>query len=189
MATKQQIYDLALQSLGSPRTTVGSGTREDVLLDTAYQSTLMATLSENAWTFATTRAELNPTGTAPIFGRRYAYDLPANWLRPAPVDPDEFTMPTDWMYEGNQILTDDGGPLRIRYVRSDVTEANFSWLFTRAFASQLAYVVGEELTQSASKGDKAAQEYLKYIRTAKRQNAILVGSIYPEYPSELLARL
>lgn len=136
-----------------------------------------AELAANPWSFATTRASIPATSTAPAFGFGYAYPLPADYL--AMVEVGQFWAmyePSDggpWFaIEGDEILTDEGSPLRIRYVRRIENAGLFPALFVEALACRLAAELAEPLTQSLQKRQAAWREHAQAVSLARRRNAI-----------------
>ena len=126
--------------------------------------------------------------TGPFFGRGFQYTRPSDYLRSAPFDPQERAALKRCLFEGDKILSDDGGPLQLRYVRdfsilpAGITNAEelFHPLFANAISMRLAVELAEELTGSSTKGETAERAYTKFVSDARRIDAIEAGPIEPE---------
>lgn len=118
-------------------------------------------------------------GFKPLFGRTFQYSLPVGWLKDAQIDPQVPMPPTDYLYEGTKILTEDPGPIYLRYIISSVEPDLFDPLFDEALACRIALELCEPLTQSNSKKDSLSAEYLLHVSTARRTNAIELGPTTP----------
>lgn len=133
------------------------------------------------WTTFSTRASLTPEATAPAFGYAYQYVLPADCLRLIRVgDYDAVLGLTDYdgggraLYalESGRILTDLPGPLNIRYVKRVTDTTRWDPCFEEALSCRIAMDLGEPLTQSDTKIQRASALYKDAIKEARRQNAI-----------------
>ena len=111
----------------------------------------------------------------PLDGRTYAYVLPDDFLRAAPYDPRYPQITPDWLYENRQILTDDAGPLSIRYVRDEEDVTRFDVSFNEALAASIALEIVEELTQSNKKMANIGALYTRAVEDARTINAIESG--------------
>lgn len=111
----------------------------------------------------------------PHSGRSYAYVLPDDFVRLAPTDPRVSQLPSDWLIEKRMILTNDPGPLLLRYVRNETDASIFDTLFVHGLAARIALEIVEELTQSSGKKRDLAAQYSLAISDAKLQNAIEAG--------------
>ena len=140
-------------------------------MNRAYQPTLLKALRDITWNFTIKRAILPASATPPIHGKANYFPLPGDFISLAP--PDEFFNFNyiDWQIEGQQIASDDSGPLSIRYVSSSITEAMFDPQFAEALSAMLALACCEELTQSNAKLQAVSKMYDDAIKSAKRNNA------------------
>lgn len=190
MASQVEIANRALQRIGAKRINdLNEGSASADAIKAAWDAVVLRELSTNFWTFAITRARLSADTAAPLFGRRFQYSLPNNYLRLAPMDPTYGTPMTDFLFEGTKIVTDWAPPLEIRYVRSDLTPDLYHPLFANAIAMSLAMEVCEELTQSPSKNDRVEAAYTTFIAQARRSNGIEAGPIAPEIDELVAVRL
>jgi hypothetical protein len=148
---------------------------------TAVPANPISTTSSGAGTLATITGVFD---TGPFFGRSFQFNQPSDYLRSAPFDPKERARIKNCLFEGNQILTDDGGPLELRYV-SDLTdettpETLFHPLFANAISMRLAAEIAEQLVGSSAKLDRVEAAYVKFVNDARRVDAIEAGPIEPE---------
>lgn len=174
MASSVQICNQALAKLGAQRITdLLDDTRNARVLNAIYDIKRDAELAAHPWTFAITRAQIPASSTAPSFGWLRRFPLPSDCLRlvevgEAGADYD----PAGFEVEGGAILTDNGSPLKIRYVQRVTNSGLYPPLFVESFACRLAGEVAEELTQNLSKRDAAWAERRQAIAEARRTNAI-----------------
>ena len=176
--TETSIIDRALQLLGYAAISSAQqvGSRGAKSMQRAYQSVKLAELQKFTWHFAIKRALLTASGTPPVHTKANAFPLPGDFIMLAPEDQEsEFPLKNDWILEGGSIITDDDGPLPIRYISSNVTESMFDALFAEALSAALAIACGEELTNSQSKIDRVMQIYDEQISKAKNRGSILLA--------------
>lgn len=164
------ICNRALQKLGAARITSRTeNSSEARACNTVYELLRDAELRAHPWNFAGKRVQLAAESTVPSFGKAYQYPLPTDFLKLR--EDDVPTYSRDWIIEGKKILTDEGGPLNVRYTKTvtDVTEMDP--LFIEALACKMAIEMCEELTQSNSKKESAKDDYKIAIKEARRANA------------------
>lgn len=178
-------------------------------MNRAYYPVLWSELRKNYWNFAISRAQLPAAAQGPSFGKTFYYPLPSDFLDLAPPDqiygvqgggtiagnqilagtPIITGSPVlDWQIEGNQIATNQQGPLNIRYVSSNVTESQFDPCFSEAFAAALAVDTCEELTQSNTKMATLKQIYQETIDEAMKRNAFEGRPIQPPTDTFIISR-
>lgn len=181
MASSVDIANIALQLVGASRiSNLTDPTRSAEEVNNIYPHLMKAELQANTWTFSIRRIQLSSDSTAPAFGRNYAYQLPDDFVKIAPLDPQAKDNPTDYLFEGTQLLTNETGPLNIRYVSSDTAEEKFDPMFVLALAAKIASHIVEPLTQSAGKKNQVDDNYLFHIRKARQLNAIESGPVESE---------
>jgi len=190
--TKLEIINRGLQRIGAKRlVTLTENTKERLAVDAAYEAIVRQELMTNFWTFSIVRESITADVTGPIFGRSFSFAQPADYLRSAPRDPAEAALIKRCLFEQDRILSDDGGPLELRYVTdlSDLTmlvgtftnkEELFHPLFANAVAMRLGMEVAEELVGSSAKLDRVESAYVKFVNDARRVDAIEAGPIEPE---------
>lgn len=149
------IWNLAMGHLGEdPILSIDDTSKRATACRLAYDAVRRRVLRVYPWNCAEARASLPANATPPPFGYAYAYDLPADfhrfWEQDSPLT-------NDWSIEGRQVLTDDGAPLNIRYIRDlqDCTVMDAALVDT--IALNLALDICMQLTGSAEKRDRIAQ--------------------------------
>jgi hypothetical protein len=180
MASQVDICNNALTKLGAGRISSISDTgRNAKALAAIWNQQRDTELTMHPWTFATTRAQLPASSTPPAYGWSYAYPLASDYLSLVEIgdrwvwnadDPELYTL--EGSDAGQQVLTDFGSPLPVRYVRRVTNPGLFAPLFCEALACRLAAVACEEITQSLSKQQARWTEYKEAISQARRINAI-----------------
>jgi hypothetical protein len=136
-------------------------------------STAGETPSEGTeWHEITGETQVATTYRAPLTGRTYGFVKPRDFLRLAPNDPRMPKWMPDYLFEGDLIITNDPGPLDLRYVRNEKDTTKFDSLFDQGLASRIAVETCEEITQSTSKVATAEAMYQQVISDARLVNAI-----------------
>lgn len=176
------VINRAFVKLGIPRISSdddqSEGARTAKLI---FNSLALAELRKQAWSFAMTRDILAYNVTAPAFGYTRQYDQPTDCARIVTVG-DYYvfnygrgatTDDAPYQMEGKKILTNDAGPLKIRYVK-DLSTTPSLWdpCFFEAFACALAVELTYTLNKIAQKRADMKADYKDALREAKRCNAI-----------------
>lgn len=173
MASDVEMANRALQKLGATRiTSLTDNSTNARSCNFAFQPVKLAELRKHPWNFAIDRASLAADAVPPAWGKANSFQLPSDFLRLAPDYPEYNFNDKDWQIEGRKILTDDGAPLYIRYIKNVTDPNQMDPLFREAFATKLAIEICEELTQSNTKKAELKQDYELIIREAKKTNAI-----------------
>lgn len=173
MAAQVDIWNRALQKLGAAR--VQSTSDQSVnsrACATCYDVLRQAELRKHPWNFAVQRFQQAASGTPPAFGYTSAFPLPTGCLLVLPPDPGQNFSDRDWIIEGQQLLTNQIGPLNLRCVIDVTDTTKMDALFIEALASRMAFEMCEALTQSNDKQANAKAGYKDAINDAKKQNAI-----------------
>lgn len=190
MVSKTDIANRALSKVGHPR--VSNVDTEDVkaarVISAMWDIVLNSMLAAYPWNFATTRAQLAKSATAPIDGYVNYYPLPSDFLSLL-----EIKGSPDYRIEANEsqvlsIATDIGSPIFITYVRRVVDTGLFDPLFVEALSSRLAFEAVEELTQSNTKKQALARELETNIRLAYSNDSIQDPSVTLATDTWLLSR-
>lgn len=170
------IINRALQILGSPPVAnIQANDRGARAMNTAYKPVLFSILQENYWYFAIKRAKLPADTAKPLHTWLNQFRLPGDFIMMAPEDQlSQFPDPAAQIVEGDFILSNEDGPLNVRYVTSSVTESSFPALFAEAFSAQLAVMTCEQITQSSAKQKNAIAIYDRQINLSKKRNFILI---------------
>lgn len=178
MASQVEICNGALYKVGSARiASLSEGTKAANILASIWDMKRDAELQSNWWTFAIARAELAALVDAPV-GEQWAYQypLPSGFLALVQVGEDLSMYEADdgemFQVEGARILTNESGPLFVRYVQRVTNTGAYSALFAEALACRLAVELCEPLTQSLSKKEALITQHRMAIREARRANAI-----------------
>jgi hypothetical protein len=182
MASQVDVCNRALIKLGAGQiTSITDNNKQARTLSALWDTVRKAELAKRFWNFALQRTSLPALSTTPNWGYGYAYQLPVDFLKLAQVN-DVFIAPglqdyrnqddSPYAIEGDQILTDFGAPLKIRYVM-DVTDSSlFDPLFAEALASRMAYEACYAIMQSRDGQRAAADDYKQAIKDAALSNAL-----------------
>lgn len=171
------ICNLALQKLGAARISdLPDGSVNSNECNACFTSLRDAELRLNKWRFSLSRITLAPHATAPDFNYLYAFPLPADCLRP--LFPARLGL--DWKVENHldvqSILTNDGNTIKLRYIKTITDPTKFDPIFVEALACKIAWHLCERLTQSNTKKASLREDYLYWIREARRTNALEIGT-------------
>ncbi len=173
MASQTDIYNRALQKLGVR--TVASPSEDSPrasACNRSYTIARRALLQSHNWNCAIKRANLAADATAPIFGRTNYFPLPADFIRMLNLDPIQNVESFDYQIEGRSIVSDEGGPLPLRYV-ADISDTNqMDPLFINALCCLMAVDMVTELTESNVKKTDLKEDFKAAISEAKKANAI-----------------
>ncbi len=174
------ICNLALQRLG---TKAISSLAEDSTAgrecNRVYEHARDSELRAHPWNFARERAALAADSTDPEFGFNSRFALPSDYLRLLPARAVANSSVTlggieaniDWQIEGRFILSNDGAPLNIVYLKVVEDVNDFDELFLDLLVARIALDVAEKVTQSNTKKADAKEIYLITKAEAKRVNA------------------
>jgi len=166
------ICNLALQKLGTaPIVSLSDNSNNAKVVSSTYALLRDTELRKYLWNFAKTRASLAASSTAPLFMYAAAYPVPNDFLRL--IKPARLGL--DWHLEQHQgvlaILTNDGGPLDIRYIARVTNPVLFDPCFVEMLACKVAWNGCERITQSNVKKQAIMQEYAEHRADARRTNA------------------
>lgn len=133
-----------------------------------------ACLSLANWNFATKRASLAAEVTAPAFGWTKAYTLPTDCVRLIALTYEGYdeSQPIRHIVEGGSILTDQSGPLPIRYVARIENYNTYSPLFIEALSARLAFKMAHWLTGKTGYQQVAQGIYEQAMNDAWLSDAI-----------------
>jgi len=164
MPSSVDICNRALSRVGEARiTSLTDDTKQARACNGAYTHVRDEVLRAHPWNAAIARASLAKLATSPAFGYDDEYQLPADCLRVVEVY--DTTLP--WVVEGKKLLSDEGSPLSIRYVRREEDPNQWDSLLVSAVAARLAMELCEELTQSNTKREIATREYEDLLSRAR----------------------
>lgn len=126
------------------------------------------TLCLNPWRFAVQRLQIAESADKPGYGYQRQYLKPDNCLRVLPLRQSGYTNGPLVRYsvEGDYILTDATGPLRIRCITRVEDATKWSPLFIDAFSLQLAMRLGNWLTGKETFVARIAAAYKETITMA-----------------------
>ena len=164
MPSVVEICNRALSRVGEARiTALTDDTKQARACNGAYSFVRDEVLRAHPWNCAIKRASLAKLSDAPTFGYDAQYQLPSDCLRVVEV----YDTKLPWVVEGRKLLSDEGTPLKMRYVRREEDPNTMDSMLVSAIAARLAMELCEELTQSNTKRERAAVEYEAILARAK----------------------
>lgn len=153
MTTATDISNLAIDILKeTPISSIDDERPIAMWLKRNFAVTRDALLTQTEWNFALKRAALPEDSEPPAFGWSKSYTLPADCIRLLPVTlcgTAEGT-PIPHEVEGDAVLTNLSGPLRVRYVRRTEEYGRYPATFIEALAARLAVKMAHWLTGKSS---------------------------------------
>lgn len=171
MASEVEIYNRALQRLGSSRvSSIDQDDKPGRACRAVYEPLRDAALRSHPWSFAIQRAELAADAVAPVGDDAPAYQY--TW----PTDAVRILFPKDesldWIIEGRKILTNWSAPLTVRYIAKITDPNTMDPLFREFLSAWMAHEMCEEITQSNSKKAGIKDDMLMIVAEARRVDAI-----------------
>jgi hypothetical protein len=179
MASETEICNHALARVGqAPIINIDDGDRLSRICKLHYEAKRDDLLRAYRWKFAINRAEIAALATPPLFGWSHRYRIPVDSLRILSInelDP-EFDPDLDfevWDREGRDIVTDEGPPIKVRYI-SRVTDPNtFDASFRNSLSAYLAMFIAPSLRETESDIIRVLREDFEFtVAEAKRISAI-----------------
>lgn len=170
MASNTEIAKHALDLIGAD--TIGSlndNTRNANLCNRLLPLMRAEMLVRHPWNFASRRASLPASDTAPAWGFAYAYEMPTDYLRILRLnlfDPNQ-----NWKVEYGQIVTDAAAPLQILYIANVADAGRYSPLFSTTLAYRLAAELAGPITESDSKRRSLMSDVETSLRAARSADA------------------
>jgi ABC-type amino acid transport substrate-binding protein len=166
------ICNRACDYLGAaPVTSLEDGSKLSGLLLRNYELARDTILRSYPWNCATARASLAALTTAPAWGYAFQYQLPVDCLRVVEMD-GYLDQGIAWRVEGLRLLTDAGGPVRIRYIQRVDDPAQFDPALADAIAARLAADIAYAVTGNASQAQALTQLAEARLLAARRVDAI-----------------
>lgn len=138
-------------------------------------------LRAHLWSFAMARASIAADVAPPSFGFNYAYTLPVNCVRAWWIGDTfiglslaDYRISPDQPYqiEGRKILSNQLGPLHVRYVATTDNPTAFDPCFAEALACRLAMAIVTVITESTTKKSDLRMDYRQAIIDAVAANAV-----------------
>ena len=128
-------------------------------------------LRSHPWKCCSARAELPALADAPAFEYDVAYQLPSDWLRMIEVNGLLWPL-AGWKVEGRKLLTNDGAPCQIVYVRREEDTNLYDPELVTALAAQLAYELAPKLSALPTREDRAEKKAELALSKAKGTDAL-----------------
>jgi hypothetical protein len=169
MSSKTEIANRVLSKTGDRRVSnieTDPSERAQVI-NSMYEIVRDNLLQQYPWNFAIKRASIAADGIAPAWGYSKRYLLPTDFLSLLSI----YGSP-DYRVEGGYILTNEGAPLKIKYVKKITSEGSFDAMFTEVFACELAVECSERINASNSKKQILGQQRDAAMKAAFASDAI-----------------
>ena len=189
-ASNVAIANLALTKLGDLRIlNLTDNTKPAREVNAVFDMTRDYLQRRFSWRYCIKRANLAADSGTPLWDWSYQYQIPTDCLRilqvgqyyPTPDLSDLIsTGGQEYVLEGKYILSNQAGPLKLRYLSRVTDPVQFDTAFDMAFSAYLAYILAEPLTASGEQKQMAYNDYRNALKDAVIANAI-------ENPPESLA--
>lgn len=173
MSTEVQICNVALALLGvdNPILTLDDDSKEARLCKSNYFVIRDELLENHYWRFAMKRASLSRISTAPLWGYKYAYQLPSD-LVGARLKMTDLDKRQDYKIEDGVLLSNDER-VSILYVSRQVDVSKYSPAFRQAVSYALAAQLAYSMVQSSTHMQRiraAAEDKLRAARSIDSQS-------------------
>jgi hypothetical protein len=169
-SSELDICNRALAMLGIASIVSTDGTEQAADLCRRFFAGLRDELLRNhPWKFATKRALLAASETAPAWGPGYSYPLPADCLRVLELDAE---VGDGWAVEGGAIVTSLTSPLSLRYTARITDATKWDAAFCSVMASRMAADLAMPLALSANLRTQMLDEMKRGLREARSIDAM-----------------
>jgi hypothetical protein len=140
-----------------------------------YTLARLEALTAHPWNFAVTRAEVMHDPVAPVGAEwEYRFKLPTDCLRWLPW-PDQHVEYFCAEEEDGWLLTNEEGPLIVRYIRDNEDVTSWSAAFVTVLCFQCAYELCEIVAASQSVRDRMEAGRDRALTMARRQDGAATG--------------
>lgn len=170
MANRTTISNLTLAKLGQKRiTSITEDSETARSCNAIYEQTrdeALADCPEGGWRFALHRATIAASDTEPEFGYDYQFEIPQSpkCIQVVSVQVDG-TEITDWIVEGNYILTNlEDEEIDVLYVKQATDEGRYPPYFARYIAMMMAADLAYKITQNSALAERIQLELEKKTR-------------------------
>lgn len=175
MTTDVSICSNALLMVGAQ--TINSFTSSDFtdrqrICVNLYPTVRDYVLASHPWNCTRKRALLNPDADPPPFYWSLQYTLPSDFDRMLGLG-DDADPPVDYTIEDGKLLTDEAGPLKLRYCYMNRNPARWGPLLVHGVTQAMRAVLAYPITQSTSLEqliDQTLQPILQRARAADSQD-------------------
>lgn len=164
--SKTEIFNRALVKIGSsPINAPDQDVDRARVLLSMYDVVRDSVLRDAPWNFASKRVEIAADAGVPVYEWTTQYLLPSDFILMTGIE-----QQIEYRIEGDFILTNQSGNIKIEYVFRNENTAKYDSLFVEALAAKLALESVERITQSNTKKEFIRSEYNDIIVRAKRQD-------------------
>ena len=143
-------------------------------LNRNFAVTRDSVLSKADWNCALKRASVAANAAAPAYGWTYSYTRPSDCLRVIPLTYDGTIegAPIQYEEEGDYILTNKSGPLKVRYVSRFENYDKYPAALQEALSAAIAAKMAHWLTGKSNFASVARQAYQDAMKDAWLIDAI-----------------
>jgi hypothetical protein len=153
ITSSTDICNLALDllSAGTVQDVENPSNATESLLARWYELSRKKLLREHPWNFASKRAAIAASGTAPAFGYGKQFPVPNDFVRLLYVvgDDNQIIPPENYQVENNAILLEtDASSLRLVYIYDIEDVTRFDPMFVNVLAHEIALGIAYKVTES-----------------------------------------
>ena len=167
--SKTQIANRALFKVGDRRVSnIDTDDSEGAeIIHEIWDSVRDSLQAQYPWNFCIDRSSITVASGTPEYDFSKRYKLPTDFLALLSIRNNP-----DYRIEGEYIVTDEGSPLKIRFIKRITEIGKFDPLFSEALACELAVESCEKLTQSNTKKQILIAERDRVMKLAFASDAI-----------------
>lgn len=152
------------------------GSRAANICNTLYTVIRDKVMGDAPWRNAVQQVQLSATGTTPLFGYNFSFQIPSDCLRVLTVDDGNWTV-----VSGGLIYCNNPGPLNVTYIQRNTDETSWDERLAEAVSLAMGREIALALVQSVPLAQQLDKMYNMAIKEARALNAV-VGS-----PKHLIA--
>lgn len=154
-----------------------------------YEQTLHELIRMHSWNCAKGRAKLIDSGSTPLFGWEYSFDIPAGCIRPIALTNTDASLyllkpRVEWAIEGDAILC-NSSEVWLLYIK-EPSPTEMDSLFVQAFYTFLASKLAKPIAGDSQLGMQIYDDFLNVIMPEARRVNSFEGNELPVIDSEWL---
>ena len=174
MPSETDICNRALSRVGEARiTSLTDDTKQARACNSAYAHVRDEVLRSHPWYSAITRTTLAKLSSSPAYGYDDQYQLPSDCLRVVEL----YDTRLPWVVEGRKLLSDEGSPLSVRYVRREEDPNQYDSMLVSAIAARLAIELCEELSPLSTSAVRVVAEDVQLLARARVAGALVLDAM------------
>lgn len=171
MPSDVDICNQALDLLGQSNITLitppDAGSKEAGLCSRMYPIVRDEIQTAFPWTELIVRTTIAADVASPDWGPEFQFTLPGDMMKPLDMYVGGFRLDQRTI-EGGKILSNEGGPLQIRYIKQNNDPNSWSALMVSSVATRMAFKMHPKLVGMDATSFRIIKDHMKEVWTAAR---------------------